>query len=54
MFKIAEKIMEHNGRDVNFHLLKHHIEKEYQCLQNKNFLLLAVIFGVRHSKKKDF
>ena len=37
---ISERIIDHNGRDVNSHLLKHHMEEEYQCLENK------VVFGV--------
>ena len=37
---ISERIIDDNGRDVNSHLLKHHMEEEYQCLENK------VVFGV--------
>ena len=37
---ISERIIDHNGRDVNSHLLKHHMEEEYQCLENK------VVFGL--------
>ena len=33
---ISERIMGHNGRDINSHLLKHHIEKQHQCLQIKD------------------
>ena len=28
----SERIVDRNGRDVNSHLLKHHREKEHQCL----------------------
>ena len=30
--------MHHNDKDVNFHLLKQHIEEENKCLQNKDFV----------------
>ena len=39
--RITERIMDHNGRNVNFNSLKHHLEKEHQCLQNKNFVILS-------------
>ena len=38
---ISERIMDHNGRDVNSHLLKHYLGKEHQCLQNKDFVILS-------------
>ena len=41
---ISERIMNHNGRDVNSHLLKHHMEKEHQCLQNKDFVIINSSF----------
>ena len=31
---ISETIMNHSCRNINSHLLKHHINKERQCLQN--------------------
>ena len=37
--------MHQNGRNVNSHLLKHHIEKWHQCLQNKDFVITNSGFG---------
>ena len=34
-------IMNPNGRYVNSYLLKHRMEKEHQCLQNKEFVILS-------------
>ena len=47
---ILERIMDHNGRDVNSHLLKHHMGKEHHCLQNKDFVVLSS--GFRNNKVK--
>ena len=33
---IAERIIDHNSRDISSHLLKHQIKKEHQCLQNED------------------
>ena len=33
--------MDHNNRDVNPDLLKHHIRKEHQGLQNKDFFIIS-------------
>ena len=38
---ISEKIMGHNGRDINSHLLKRSILKEHQCLQNQDFVIIS-------------
>ena len=37
--RISERIIDHNGIDLNCHLLKHHSEKEHKCLQNKDFVI---------------
>ena len=29
--RISERMMDHNGRNLNSHLFKHHIVKELQC-----------------------
>ena len=39
--RISERIIDHNGRDANPHLLKEHMEKKHQCLQNKDFVILS-------------
>ena len=44
--------MDHNGRDVNFHLLKHRMEKEHHYLQNKDFVLLSSGFRNNTVKRK--
>ena len=44
--------MDHNGRDVNYHLLKYHMEKEHQCLQNKDFVFLSSGFRNNTLKRK--
>ena len=31
--RISERIMDHDNRDLNSHLLKHYLEKEYRCLR---------------------
>ena len=36
--RIAERVIDHNGRDVDSHLLQYHMEKERQCLQNEYFI----------------
>ena len=46
--------MDHNGRDVNSHLLKHQMEKEHQCLQNKGFVILSSVFRNNTVKRKIF
>ena len=38
---IVTMIMDHNGRGINSHFLKHHIEKEHQRLQNKDFVFIS-------------
>ena len=51
--RISERIMDHHGRDVNCHLLKDHMEKEYQLLENtiwkKNINFLKTPYGKRTS-----
>ena len=42
--------MDHNGRDIHFHLLKHHMEKAHQYLQNKDFIILSS--GIRNNSVK--
>ena len=32
--QFSKRIMDYNGRDVNSHLLKRHMGKEHQCVQN--------------------
>ena len=44
--------MDHNGNNVNFHLLKHHMEKEHQCPEIKNFVILSTGFWNNTVKKK--
>ena len=38
---ISERIMGQNGRVTNSHLLKHYIQKEHQCLQIKDFVIIG-------------
>ena len=49
---ISERIMDHNGRDVNSHLLKHHMEKKHQYPQNKDFIILSSSFQNNVVKRK--
>ena len=49
---ISEVIVGHNGRDINSHLSKHYIEKEHQCLQNKDFVIISSGFWNNTIKKK--
>ena len=51
--RISERIMNHNGRDVNSHLFKHRIENKQQCLQNKDYYC-EQLFSEKYSRKKDF
>ena len=51
---ISERIMDHNGRDVNSHLLKPHMEKEHQYLQKKDFVILSSGFGNNIVKRKTY
>ena len=44
--------MDHNGKGINSHLLKHHIEKELQCLQNKDFVIISSGFWNNTVKRK--
>ena len=46
--------MDHNGRNLTSHLLKHHMEKEHQCLQNKHFVILSGGFWNNAVKRKIF
>ena len=39
--RISERTMNHNGRNVNSHSLKHHMEKQPQCPQNKDVVILS-------------
>ena len=50
--RISERILDHNGRDVNSHLLKRHMEKENQCLQNEYFVILNRSFRNNTIKRK--
>ena len=50
--RISEMMMDHDSRDVNSLLLKHNMEKEHQCLQNKDFLILSSGFWNTTIKKK--
>ena len=45
--------MDHNGTDVNSHLLKHYMEKEHECLQNKDFVILSSGFSNNTVKRKN-
>ena len=49
---ISERIIDHNGRDVNSHLLKHHMEKEHQCLENQDSVTLSSGFWSNTVKKR--
>ena len=44
--------MDHNGRDESSHLLKHHMEKEHQCLQNKDFVIISSGFWKNKVNRK--
>ena len=44
--RISERMMDHNGRDVNSHLLKHHMEKNINIFKINTLLLLAVVFKI--------
>ena len=46
--------MDRNGRDVNFHLLKHHMVKEHECLRNKDSVILSSGFRNNTVKRKVF
>ena len=50
--RISERIIYHNARDVNSHLLKQHLEKVRQCLQNKNFVIFRSGFRNNTLKRK--
>ena len=50
--RISEWIMDHNGRDINSHLLKHHMEKEHRCLQTKDSVILSSGFRNNTVKRK--
>ena len=50
--RISEGIMGHYGSDVSFYLSKHHMEKEHQCLQNKDFVVLSSAIRNNAVKRK--
>ena len=50
--RISERIMDHDNRDLNSHLLKHYLEKEYRCLQSKDFVILSGGFWNNKVKRK--
>ena len=50
--RISERIMDHNIRDVNSHLLKHLMEKEHQGLQIKYFDIISSGFRNNTTKRK--
>lgn len=44
----------YNDKDINSHLVSHQVEKERQCLQNKNFNVTGSEFQRSIFKKKIF
>ena len=50
--RISERIRAYNGRDVNSHLLKHYMEEEHECLQNKDFVILRSGFSNNTVKER--
>ena len=50
--RISEWVLDHSGRDRNFHILKHQIEKEQPCPQYENFKIISNGFRNNTKKKK--
>ena len=48
--RISERVLHHNERDINSHILKHQMEKEHPCPQYKNFKVISS--GFRNNTKK--
>ena len=51
---ISERIMDHNGRDINSHLLKHSIKKEHHSLQNKDLIIMSSDFRNNTVRRKIY
>ena len=51
--RISEWVLDHSGRDRNFHILKHQIEKEQPCPQYENFKIISSGFR-NNTRKKNY
>ena len=49
--RIEERIMDHNKRDKNFHLLKHSREKDHQHVWGNNFKVLGNNYSSNFERK---
>ena len=50
--RIAERMLDHSGRDKNSHILKHQIEKKHACPQYENFKVISSEFHNNTKKRK--
>ena len=50
--RIAERVLDHSGRDKNSHTLKHQIEKKHACPQCENFKVISSEFHNNTKKRK--